>query len=147
MNRRHSSPQWTIVIAATCSCLVAAIQGQSDPPAPKTSNLVTVRGCLDGRVLTTTDESGIGDTSRRFDLTGDRQMTRLLKEQSGHMVEVTGMLRATNPNGPPLVKERAIGKGRVYIGAGKSTGPPADASVRPSIAVRELTRLAGRCSS
>ena len=92
MNRRHSSLRWAIVLAASC-CVAVTTQGLSDPPAPKKSNLVTVRGCVNGRVLTVTDRSGLTNSIRSFDLTGDKAMGKLLKDHSGHMEEVTGVLK------------------------------------------------------
>jgi len=145
MNRRRSSHRWTVVIAATCCCAAVTVRGRSDPPASKTSNLITVRGCLNGRVLTATDRSGMTDSIRRFDLTGSKEMTKLLKEHSGHMEEVTGTLKELSPAGP-IVKEKTMGKNRFYVGAGKTEAPPPD-TAKPSIAVRDLTHLAGQCTS
>ena len=73
-------------------------------------------------------------------------MAKLLKEHSGHMEEVTGTLKELSAAGP-IVKDKTMGKNRFYVGAGKTEAPPADASVRPSIAVRDLTHLAGQCTS
>jgi hypothetical protein len=116
------------------------------PLDQKPSDVVTVRGCLDGSVLTTVDDTGVGAMSHRFDLTGDKRVRRLLKDHSGHLVEITGVLKSRNADSPPMVKEKPIGKGRVYVGGGTSSAAAADGG-RPSITVRELTHLASRCSA
>ena len=145
MNQRHSSLRWAVVLAASC-CVAVTTQGLSDPPAPKKSNLVTVRGCLNGRVLTVTERSGLTDSIRSLDLTGDKAMAKLLKGHSGQMEEVSGVLKSGAGNATPVVKEKTVGKNRFYVGAGSSTPPPNDAS-RPTIAVRDLTHLTGQCTS
>ena len=147
MSRRHCSPRRWVFMAATCCCAATTIHAGSSAPSQKSANLVTVRGCLEGLVLTTIDEAGIGDGTHRFDLTGDKRMTTLLKDHSGHQEEITGVLKARNANGATMIKEKRIGKGRVYIGGGTNTAPPENAAARSSIDVREVTHLGNRCST
>src|SRR5476649_2598489 len=129
-----------ILAAAACACSVAALHARQERSAQKASNLVTVRGCLTGLVLATPEDTDMEDHSRTFDLTASRELKKLLKEHSGHMEEVTGVVSG-NTNGADLVKETQVGKNRIYIGAAKRTAPPSP-SVRPSIAVRAVTHLA-----
>jgi hypothetical protein len=140
---------FTVASAGLTIALAAAARGQQ-PSSKSSSNSVTLRGCVEGRVLTTTDESGIGDGRHTFDLTGDKQMHALLKEHSGHIEEVTGVLKAGDGNATAMVKEKNVGsKGRAYVGAGR-TDPPSpsttsEAVVRSSIAVRSLAHIADSC--
>ena len=133
-----------MLAAAACACSVAALHAGQEPSAQKASNLVTVRGCLQGLVLATPEDVDMADRSRTFDLTANRELKKLLKEHNGHMEEVTGVVTG-NTNGGDLVKEKQAGKNRIYVGAAKRTAPPNPAS-RPSIAVRAVTHLADRCS-
>jgi hypothetical protein len=141
---------FTVATAGLTIALPAAARGQQ-PSSKPSPNSVTVRGCVEGRVLTTTDDSSIGDGRHTFDLTSEKQMRALLKEHSGHIEEVTGVLKAGDGNGTVTVKEKNVGsKGRAYVGAGR-TDPPSpsttsEAVVRSSISVRSLTHIANDCS-
>jgi hypothetical protein len=125
--------------------------GAQQSSSKSSSDSVTLRGCVEDRVLTTTDDSGIGDGRHTFDLTGDKPMRALLKEHSGHIEEVTGVLKAGDGNATTMVKEKNVGsKGRAYLGAGRTDPPSAsstsEAVVRSSIAVHSLTHIADSCS-
>ena len=135
-----------ILAAMACACSAVALHaGRDQDSAQKASNLVTVRGCLQGLVLATPEDTDMADRSRTFDLTASRELTKLLKAHSGHMEEVTGVVKG-NTNGADLVKEKQAGKNRIYVGTARRTAP-ATTAVRPSIAVRAVTHLADRCSS
>jgi hypothetical protein len=99
-----------IPFVVTIGCVAgAAVDVRRAQSAGKSSNLVTLRGCVEGRVLTTTDDSGLGDGRHTFDLTGDKQMRALLKEHSGHIEEVTGVLKAGDGNAATMIKEKDVG--------------------------------------
>ncbi len=137
-------------IVSLLAIFAAPARGQQPPsPSSRSSNLVTVRGCVDGRVLTTTDDSGIADSdsSHRLDLTGSKEMMKRVKEHAGHLEEITGVLKNADAAGTTSIKEKQVGsKGRAYVGVGHDDPPPVEA-VRPSIQVRDITHLADRCSS
>jgi hypothetical protein len=106
----------------------------------------TVRGCLHGLVLTTQDDSGTNlPTPHKFRLTGDRRTLRELKKHSGHVEEVTGVLKAAPADAGYLVKEKRIDKGRVYMGVGSApvheSSPVPDASIE----VGRFTHVKDRC--
>jgi hypothetical protein len=139
------------VVVAGLSCVsVSVMLYAADPPkTDKSSDQITVRGCLQGLVLTIVDDSGTNSLRpHTFNLTGDRNMLKTLKTHSGHIDEVTGVLKAGKSTSDGfVVKEKPIDKGRVYIGAGKA--PLYDDTPIPaaSIDVREFVHIDdSRCS-
>ena len=138
-----------VPIVVTVGCVAAtAVHVRSAQPAGKPSNLVTLRGCVEGHVLTTTDDSGLGDGRHTFDLTGDRQMRTLLKEHSGHLEEVAGVLKVGDGNATTMIEEKDVGTKGLGLRRRRESDPPASPAVaRSSIAVREMSHLANSCSS
>jgi hypothetical protein len=134
------------------ACLVLASVGltlyAAESPQPKTpSDLITVRGCLQGLVLTTQDDSGTNlPTPHKFDVTGDRRMLKTLKRHSGHFEELTGVVKAGKSSDGFVVREKPIKKGRVYIGAGSAPVYEANQIPDSSIDVRGFTHIHERCS-
>src|SRR5437762_237476 len=118
-------PRSLISLITVWASAAVAITG-ADTPKSKNSDLVTVRGCLHGQVLTTIDETGTnGHAPQRFNLTGDRRTLQTLKEHSSHLEEITGVLKGGPADGGVKIAEKPIDKGRIYIGVGKAhvTGP------------------------
>src|SRR6266446_4813736 len=112
-------PGSLISLSAVCVLTAVAI-AIADTPKSKNSDLVTVRGCVHGQVLTTIDETGTNAHSpQRFNLTGDRRTLQTLKEHSGHLEEITGVLKGGTADGGVKIAEKPIDKGRIYIGVGK----------------------------
>jgi hypothetical protein len=134
------------------ACLALASVGvklyAADSPQPKKpSDLITVRGCLQGLVLTTQDESGTNlPTPHKFEVTGDRRMLKTLKMHSGHFEELTGVVKAGKSSGGFIVREKPIKKGRVYIGAGSAPVYEANPIPDSSIEVRGFTHIHEPCS-
>jgi hypothetical protein len=114
-----------MVVRTALACLLAAaplaIQSQEDrPKVPKDSYLVTVTGCLKGRVLKAADarqvDAASGPVIRNtaFRLAGKKDVMKSVKEADGDRVEVTGLIRKSALM-EPGVKFKG---GRVVVGGG-----------------------------
>src|SRR6187401_346798 len=114
-----------MVVRIAFACLLAAAplaaQQQEDrPKVPKDSYLVTVTGCLKGRVLKAAEArhvdtaSGPVITSSAFRLTGKKEVMNIVKEEDGRRVEITGLIRKSSLM-EPGVKFKG---GRVVVGGG-----------------------------
>jgi hypothetical protein len=106
---------------ATAICVLAsgALHAADTPKTKKVAQLVAVRGCLLGLVLTTRDETGTNTAvHQQFALTGDRETLKQLQGLSGHLIEVTGTLKGGTGQDGTRIAEKRIPKGRVYVGAG-----------------------------
>src|ERR1051325_7350714 len=88
----------------TLALLLALMAGpqeekQEHPKVPKDSVLLTVSGCLKGRVLSVSDvrredtQSGPIVRARSFRLAGKKDVMKGVKEHDGHLVDVTGLVR------------------------------------------------------
>ena len=131
----------TIFVAALVSgAAYADAQKRSDQ-----ANLIMVRGCLHGRTLTTFEGTDQGLTPQRFQITGNREILAVLKEHSGHVEEVTGVLKAGKGNGSVRLAEKPINKGRIYIGAGTRTSAAESPAYASTIELRQLTHVQDRC--
>ena len=137
--------------AAICVIAAAVIHAADIPKTEKDAHLVTVRGCLHGLVLTTTDETGTNmPFPQRFDLTSDRRTLKQLEDYSGHFLEITGVLKGGTGNGGTRITEKPIPKGRIYVGVGltPATAPrqlPGDPGAASTLDVRTFTDI-DRCS-
>lgn len=113
-----------MVVRIALACLLAAVplaaQQEERPKVPKDSYLVTVTGCLKGRVLKAADvrqvDTSSGPTIRNsaFRLTAKKDVMNLVKENDGRRVEVTGLIKKSALM-EPGVKFKG---GRVVIGGG-----------------------------
>jgi hypothetical protein len=98
------------------------VEGQQEerPKVPKDSYLVTVTGCLKGRVLKAADVRQVDTTSgptirnSAFRLTAKKDVMNQVKENDGQRVEVTGLIKKSALM-EPGVKFKG---GRVVIGGG-----------------------------
>jgi hypothetical protein len=151
-----------IAIAAAAVAVVGAarpaadaVRAQQPPvappaegPASQTRDPVTVRGCLEGRWLRilqhdTSDLSGV----RRVRLKGSRSMLRVLRDQGGDYVEVTGDLDL----GPgdrldARRKVKVADKTTISIGASaEQLSAPAVTPADPTLVVDAFTALGERC--
>lgn len=125
-----------------------AIQSQESKPVPKDSVEVEARGCLKGRVFTAIapleDErtrSGPDITGRHFRVSGPREVTDLVKQHNGHLVQVVGIVRKAALDDQGIGMK--IGRGaRVVIGqpGGDPTRMNAPTTA-PSMPVMDLTVL------
>jgi len=135
-----------------CVLPTVVIQAVDTPKTKKDSQLVTVRGCLHGVVLTTRDETNTNTVvHQQFTLKGDGATLKQLKGLSGHLMEVTGTLKGGNGDGGTRVTEKPIPKGRVYVGVGSTPlanptqqqpSPPASSD---TIDVRTFTDIDPHC--
>jgi hypothetical protein len=137
---------------AVCILASAALHAADTPKTKKNSQLVAVRGCLGGRVLTTRQESGADTLAhQQFTLTGDRAILKQLQALSGHLIEVTGAVEGGTGHDGVRIVEKPIPKGRVYAGVG--TAPVANPSQvqppppsTPTLDVRTVTDIDTRCN-
>jgi hypothetical protein len=139
--------------AAVCILASAAVHAADTPKTKKHSQVVAVRGCLRGRVLTTSQESGGADTvaHQQFTLTADRAILKQLQALSGHLIEVTGAVEGGTGQDGVRIVEKPIPKGRVYAGVG--TAPVANPSqvqppppAAPTLDVRTVADIDSRCN-
>jgi hypothetical protein len=97
-----------------------AAQQEERPKVPKDSLMVTVTGCLKGRVLRAADvrqedtTSGITIRNHSFRIAGKKEVMKGLKDDDGRRVEVTGLVRKSALM-EPGVKFKG---GRVVVGGG-----------------------------
>jgi hypothetical protein len=96
-----------------------AAAAQEEKPVPKDSVRVSIPGCSKGSAFVVT-ESPEGErtsleirTGRRFRLTGKKEMLNEIKTREGYMIEVTGIIRRNDLQGPGGI---SLGGGRVRIG-------------------------------
>jgi hypothetical protein len=116
-----------MVVKIALAFLVAAsplsLQQEERPKVPKDSLLVTVTGCLKGRVLKAADVRQEDTTSgpivrgHTFRVAGKKDVMKIVKEDDGQRVEVTGLIRKSALM-EPGVKFKG---GRVVIGGGTMT--------------------------
>jgi hypothetical protein len=98
-----------------------SLAAQEERPVPKDSVRVSIPGCSKGSAFVVT-ESPEGErtsveikTGRRFRLTGKKQLLEEIKTREGYVIEVTGIIRRNDLQGPGGI---TLGGGRVRIGGG-----------------------------
>ena len=113
-----------MVVKLAFACLLAVVplaaQQEDRPKVPKDSYLVTVTGCLKGRVLKATDARHVDTTSgpiirsTAFRVAGKKDVMKAVKEEDGRRVEISGLIRKSALM-EPGVKFKG---GRVVVGGG-----------------------------
>jgi hypothetical protein len=113
-----------MVVRTALAFLVAAspllLQQEERPKVPKDSVLVTVTGCLKGRVLKASDVRQADTTSgpivrgHSFRIAGKKEVMQIVKEGDGQRVEISGLIRKSALM-EPGVKFKG---GRVVVGGG-----------------------------
>jgi hypothetical protein len=115
-----------MVVKFALACVIAAApltvaaQQEERPKVPKDSYLVTVTGCLKGRVLKAADvrqedtASGPVIRNHAFRVAGKKDVMKLVKDNDEQRVEVTGLIRKSALM-EPGVKFKG---GRVVVGGG-----------------------------
>ena len=94
---------------------------QEEKPVPKDSVRVSIPGCSKGSAFVVTESPEGERTSveikagRRFRLTGKKDLLNEVKAREGYMIEVTGIVRKNDLQGPGGI---TLGGGRVRIGGG-----------------------------
>ena len=109
-------------ITALLLTVGTSLAAQEERPVPKDSVRVSIPGCSKGTAFVVTD-SPEGErtsveikTGRRFRLTGKKDLLNQIKQREGYMIEVTGIVRRNDLQGPGGV---TLGGGRVRIGGGQ----------------------------
>lgn len=138
----------TNLLLALALAFIALPGQQETRPVPKDSMLVEVRGCLKGRVFTATSMiehegalRGPDITGRHFRINGKKEITNLVKQHNGHLVEVTGIVRKADLADQGVGFK--VGGARVVIGA-QGTNPAAarnTQSVGPTMPTMDATAV------
>jgi hypothetical protein len=146
-----------MVVKLALACLLAAAplaaRQEERPKVPKDSLLVTVTGCLKGRVLKAADVRQMDTTSgpvirnSAFRLTGKKDLMKTVKENDARRVEVTGLIKKSALMQPGI----KFKGGRVVIGGGTMTSgtrsvPDPSANVLV-LDAWTMEALGGSCSS
>ena len=109
-----------IALAVVLAAAPLAAQQEERPKVPKDSILVTVTGCLKGRVIKASDvrkedtTSGPVIRNTAFRLAGKKDVMKIVKDEDGRRVEVIGLIRKSALM-EPGVKFKG---GRVVVGGG-----------------------------
>jgi hypothetical protein len=112
---------------ALFSCVCLAAQEQAN--VPKDSTRIAIPGCARDRVFIVAEAPNhepIGtrlEPGRRFRLSGKKATLDDIKKREGMMIEVTGLVRKSDLDGPSGV--RLFG-GRVRIGGAQPQAPLSD---------------------
>jgi len=135
------------------ACLLAATplvaQDQEDKPkVPKDSYLVTVTGCLKGRVIKAEDARHVDATSgpvirgTAFRLAGKKDVMNAVKEEDGHHAEITGLIKksALMESGMKFKGGRVVIGGGTTAGTGSLPSPAENVLVLDALSVRGLAR-------
>lgn len=146
-----------MVARVALACLLAAVplaaQQEGRPKVPKDSVLVTITGCLKGRVLRASDvrqedtQSGPVIRNHSFRVAGKKDVMSVVKENDGHRVEAAGLIKKSSLM-EPGVKFKG---GRVVIGGGTmASGSSNLPDPSESVLVLDawtVQALGGSCSS
>ncbi len=147
-----------MVIQLALATLLAAAplafqQDEARPKVPKDSLLVTVVGCLKGRVIKASDVRQEDTTSgpivrgHSFRLAGKKDVMKIVKEEDGRRVEIAGLIRKSSLM-EPGVKFKG---GRVIVGGGTmSSGTSSMPNPAENVLVLDVwtvQSLGGSCGS
>lgn len=147
-------PIKTTVLAAALTVSIAplAAQQEGEPKVPKDSVLVTVVGCLKGRVLSASDvrqadvQSGPVVRNHAFRLAGKKDLMKIVKENDGERVEVIGLIRKSALIEPGMkFKGGRIAIGGGSMGSGSSNRPPDPAENTVVMDVSSVQPSGGSC--
>jgi hypothetical protein len=105
---------------------------QEHPKVPKDSIMLTVTGCLKGRVLAVSDvrqedtQSGPIVKSKSFRVSGKKEVMKDVKDNDGHLVDVVGIVKksALIEPGIKVGNRVTIGGGPPVAGSGGATPIP-----------------------
>src|SRR5215510_13242681 len=113
------------VPALILAAAVGVSAQETEKKVPKDSTRISIPGCSRGSAFVVTASPEAERTSteittgRRFRLTGQRSLLNEIKAHEGTIIEVTGIIKKSDLNGPGGI---SLGGGRVRIGG----GPPQD---------------------
>jgi hypothetical protein len=115
--------------------LATGLLAAQERKIPKDSELVSLRGCADGRTFIvgprTEDQPGTlsVDPGRRFRLNGSKKILDEIKARERSVIEVTGLIRKSDVNPPQGV---GVLGGRVRIGGAVPRDPISDPARDPA---------------
>ena len=121
---------------------------QERPRVPSDSVEIEVIGCLKGRLLKASDvrfvdtKSGPDVTSRSFRLAGKKDVIKDVKQQNGHLVEVTGLVKrsALDDQGVKITN-------RIEMGGGSPVSRSGIPSPAENVAVMDVSSVRSRAGS
>jgi hypothetical protein len=133
----------------------ALLGAQEQAKIPKDSARIAIPGCTRERVFIVAEAPGhepIGtrlEPGRRFRLSGKKEILEDIRRREGTMVEVTGLVRRSDLDGPQGVK---LFGGRVRIGGAQPQAPLSDVQRNSAYAevvldVESFRMLTEPCSS
>ena len=138
-----------IVLACLLAAVPLAAQQEEKPKVPKDSLLVTVTGCLKGRVIRAEDvrqpdtTSGMTVRNHSFRLAGKKDVMEEVKENDGKRVEISGLIKKS-----ALIESGMKFKGgRVVIGGGSRDQPRAPCRIRPRTSSSSTRRPCSRSAA
>lgn len=126
---------------------------QAVPPAqpsqPSNTQTVRIRGCLDGRSIRPVHDSdpmSLPSRDAAYRLQGSKAMMDTLEEHDGHEDEITGATKIATSNKTKAVKEKRVGRARVYVEAGSDKSPGGVLGTEDlTIDVAGLTHMKSHC--
>ena len=145
-----------VIQLALATLLAAAPLAQQDearPKVPKDSLLVTVVGCLKGRVIKASDVRQEDTTSgpivrgHSFRLAGKKDVMKIVKEEDGRRVEIAGLIRKSSLMEPGVKFKGGrviVGGGTMSSGTGSMPNPAENVLV---LDVWTVQALGGSCGS
>jgi len=107
----------------------ALVGAQEQAKVPKDSSRIAIPGCSRDRVFIVAEAPGhepVGtrlEPGRRFRMSGKKELLEDIRRREGTMVEVTGLVRKSDLEGPTGVK---LFGGRVRIGGAQPQAPLSD---------------------
>ena len=120
-----------LLLAAALALLASSfLAAQEQAKVPKDSERIAIPGCARDRVFIVADAPNhepVGtrlEPGRRFRLSGKKEILEDIRRREGTMVEVTGLVRKSDLDGPGGVK---LFGGRVRIGGTQPQAPLSDA--------------------
>jgi hypothetical protein len=133
----------------------AAQEGKQEHKVPKDSVYLVVSGCLKGRVLAVSDvrqeDTQVGPIvkARSFRLAGKKDVMNDVKEQDGHLVDVTGLVKKSSLVEPGIKvgKGVTIGGGPPVAGSGGSGHAPVPNEYVPVLDVDSVRMRASSCGT
>lgn len=140
------------VLLTASTIATVASQDRSPDAVPKKGDTITVKGCLRGGAVESTDVDW-GETpvaladGLTFRVTGEKKLVNdLKKKHDGHLVSVTGVLKSDlSPRGQDATAK--IGNMRIGIGAPSANPASVEAGNRRVIPLLEVKSFDGMPTS